>query len=92
MIIYEPPKAATHIPIVDFADAFSPDLEARRKVAEEVHKACRDTGFFYIVNHGAPDAMMRPDLIAEVFDVDTSIVTDPIYRRPICVPHRRQSR
>lgn len=58
MIIYEPPKAATHIPIVDFADAFSPDLEARRKVAEEVHKACRDTGFFYIVNHGAPDAMI----------------------------------
>ena len=41
---------------------------------------------------GAPDAMMRPDLIADVFDVDTSIVTDPIYRRPICVPHRRQSR
>ncbi|UYN98964.1 MAG: ABC transporter ATP-binding protein [Devosia sp.] len=41
---------------------------------------------------GAPEVMMRADLIAEVFDVNAEIITDPVHNRPICIPHRRQSR
>lgn len=64
MIIYEPPKAATDIPIVDFTDAASPDLEARKAVAWEVHKAARETGFFYLSGHGVPRALTEGQLAA----------------------------
>ena len=38
---------------------------------------------------GAPEAMMRSDLIAEVFSVQAEIITDPVHQRPICIPHKR---
>ena len=38
---------------------------------------------------GAPDVMMRADLIAEVFNVTAEIIIDPVHQRPICIPHRR---
>jgi len=52
MILYTPPKPADHIPIVDLSSSFSADTAARKKVAWDIHKACRETGFFYISNHG----------------------------------------
>ena len=64
MIIYQPPKAATSIPVIDFAPALSGDPAARRAVAWEIHKACRETGFFYIVGHGVPEALMQGQLDA----------------------------
>lgn len=38
---------------------------------------------------GAPEVMMRADLIAEVFNVTAEIILDPVHQRPICIPHRR---
>lgn len=58
MIFYTPPKTADHIPVIDFGDAFSPDLAKREAVAWEIHKACRDVGFFYLAGHGVPQAMI----------------------------------
>jgi len=52
VIIYTPPKPADHIPVIDLAASFSADLAERRQVAWEIHKACRETGFFYVKNHG----------------------------------------
>jgi isopenicillin N synthase-like dioxygenase len=52
MIPYTPPQTASDVPLIDFADSFGSDLARRRAVAWEVHKACRDTGFFYVKNHG----------------------------------------
>jgi len=54
MIVYTPPKPADSIPVIDLTNSFSPDIEERKKVAWEIHKACRETGFFYVVNHGIP--------------------------------------
>lgn len=54
MILYTPPTAANAIPVIDLADSFSVDIAKREVVAWEVHKACRDTGFFYVCNHGIP--------------------------------------
>jgi len=62
MIVYEPPQAAEHIPIVDFTGAFSADPERRRTVAWEVHKAARDTGFFYLTGHGVSFELMARQL------------------------------
>jgi isopenicillin N synthase-like dioxygenase len=58
MIAYTPPSAAQSIPVVDFAPAFSPRLAERKQVAWEIHKACRDTGFFYVANHAVPQALV----------------------------------
>ncbi|WP_187970130.1 isopenicillin N synthase family dioxygenase [Aquibium microcysteis] len=62
MIIYEPPQPATSVPLIDLADSFSDDIEKRKKVAWEIHKACVDPGFFYIVNHGIPQQVMDDQL------------------------------
>ena len=58
MVLYTPPRPATAIPVIDLAPARSPELETRRAVAWEIHKACRDTGFFYVANHGIDAALI----------------------------------
>nr|WP_057929947.1 2OG-Fe(II) oxygenase family protein [Burkholderia ambifaria] len=62
MITYTPPATAKFIPVIDIEDSFSDDIELRKKVAWEVHKACRDTGFFYISNHRVPDSVTEGQL------------------------------
>lgn len=39
---------------------------------------------------GAPEDLMRADLIADVFDVTVEIIIDPVHGRPICIPFRRR--
>jgi isopenicillin N synthase-like dioxygenase len=62
MIIYTPPKTPETIPLIDLTDAFSPQAERRKAVAWRIHQAARETGFFYIENHGVPEALMRGQL------------------------------
>lgn len=62
MIVYTPPKPAQTIPVIDIAGSYAADAGERRRVAWEIHKTCRDTGFFYIVNHGVPAALMQRQL------------------------------
>jgi isopenicillin N synthase-like dioxygenase len=59
MIIYEEPKIASHLPVIDLAPSFSGDASERDRVADEIGKACRDTGFFYIANHGIDPALVK---------------------------------
>lgn len=47
------------IPVVDFAPFLSGDPTARRRVAAEIGRACRQIGFFYIVNHGVPATLVE---------------------------------
>ena len=58
MIIYTPPSPPTRIPVVDLTDSFSSDFNSRKKIAWEIHKACRETGFFYISNHGVDQTLI----------------------------------
>jgi isopenicillin N synthase-like dioxygenase len=58
MIIYTPPRPAQRIPVVDLTGSFAARLEDRKKVAWEIHKACRETGFFYVSNHRVPQALI----------------------------------
>jgi isopenicillin N synthase-like dioxygenase len=50
---------ARRIPVIDFADAFSPELARREALAWEIHKISRDVGFFYLVNHGVAPALVE---------------------------------
>jgi isopenicillin N synthase-like dioxygenase len=52
MEIYVPPKAASFIPIVDLGGAGSMNNATRDRIATQIHRACRETGFFYVMNHG----------------------------------------
>ncbi len=58
MIVYEEPKLASHLPVIDLGPSFSGDEAARERVAAEIGTACRDTGFFYIANHGIDQTLV----------------------------------
>jgi len=47
------------IPVIDMEPFLKGDLSARRKVAAEIGRACREVGFFYIGNHGVPEALIE---------------------------------
>ena len=55
MIVYTPPGPAKTIPVVDFSGA---------DVPREIHKACRETGFFYAANHGVPQSLIAAQFSA----------------------------
>lgn len=50
------------IPVIDFAPFLHGDDAARLAVVGRIGAACRDIGFFYVVNHGVPEA-----LVAQVY-------------------------
>ncbi len=64
MLLYTPAKPADHVPVIDLAPSLSGDPAGSKSVAEEVHRACRDTGFLYIVNHGVSQALIDSQFAA----------------------------
>lgn len=47
------------LPIIDIAPLLgTTDESARQRVAEEIHGACRETGFFYVSGHGIPETLL----------------------------------
>ena len=68
--------AFTSIPIVDFSNAYSSDVKARREVADEIRKASIEVGFFYISNHG-----VSQELIEQVFSVTKQFFALPLARK-----------
>jgi isopenicillin N synthase-like dioxygenase len=44
--------------VIDLTGLSSGDPAAVRRIARELGRACREVGFFYIRNHGVPDALM----------------------------------
>ena len=57
------PIQADSLPLIDLTGLLGSDIKARTAVAQEIGQACRDTGFFYIYNHGL-DASLQ----SEVFE------------------------
>ncbi len=45
------------IPIIDLQPFLSGNESERRQVAERIGDACRQIGFFYVVNHGIPEGV-----------------------------------
>jgi len=45
----------TALPVIDVSGLTSDELSARARVASELGHACREIGFFYVVNHGIPE-------------------------------------
>ena len=51
------------LPVVDFGAFSNGTDEARQKIADRIDRACREVGFFYLVNHG-----IEADIFANAFD------------------------
>src|SRR5579862_8879063 len=50
-------RSAQKLPVIDFsAYTNGGSLGERKKVAEALRRACLDTGFFYLANHGISQA------------------------------------
>lgn len=46
------------IPVIDFSPMLSSKLEDRQQIAAQLRKTCTEVGFFYLKNHGIPDAVV----------------------------------
>lgn len=85
MILYTPPKAATELPVIDFA-ARPTGAAERAAIAREIHKAARETGFFYVKNHGVGRATIEGlfasaiGLLDQPIDVKRRVQKKPGYR------------
>jgi isopenicillin N synthase-like dioxygenase len=58
MIIYTPAQRPKVIPVIDLSGAFSSSPLDRNTVAHAIHKACRETGFFYVSEHRIPQPLI----------------------------------
>ena len=47
------------IPIIDVSDLVAGDAAGTARVAAEIGAACREVGFFYVVGHSVPAALMQ---------------------------------
>ncbi|CAN4126221.1 unnamed protein product [Withania somnifera] len=47
-----------NIPLIDLENMKSPDESVRRVTLEHISKACREWGFFHVVNHGVSHELM----------------------------------
>jgi len=59
MLIYTPPQRAKAIPVVDVSATFAPGAGGRREAAAAIHRACRETGFFYVSGHRVAETLIE---------------------------------
>ncbi|KAL0335070.1 UNVERIFIED_CONTAM: 2-oxoglutarate-dependent dioxygenase 19 [Sesamum radiatum] len=59
------------IPIIDFSLLASDNPDQRAKVLRDLDNACREWGFFVLVNHGIPDSLLKAiiDASLEYFEL-----------------------
>lgn len=64
-VLTTPPREsrAEEIPLIDISAIYG-DFEARKDLAQKIKHAAENTGFFYIQNHGIPDAAIEGALNA----------------------------
>ncbi|MBI2207652.1 MAG: isopenicillin N synthase family oxygenase [Candidatus Rokubacteria bacterium] len=78
----------TEVPVVDIGPFLAGTPAGKSAVAGQIARACREIGFFTIVNHGVP-----ADLVAEMIDVTKAFFDLPMdEKRRVRQPQPDQSR
>ena len=57
--VSDPAAAAAAIPVIDYGPYFAGERGALEPLAGAVREACETVGFFYIRNHGVPEALVE---------------------------------
>jgi isopenicillin-N synthase len=55
---------SAHVPTIDISPLFGGDADDKTRVAQEINKACRGSGFFYASHHGI-DVQLLQDVVNE---------------------------
>ncbi|MFC7817453.1 MULTISPECIES: 2OG-Fe(II) oxygenase family protein [unclassified Streptomyces] len=55
---------SAQVPTIDVSPLFGDDPSGKKRVAEEIHHACRESGFFYASHHGI-DVGLLQDVVNE---------------------------
>ncbi|KAG6769594.1 hypothetical protein POTOM_025244 [Populus tomentosa] len=55
---FSPPQDV-NIPVIDFQNVFSDDQRLRDEALRDIYSACREWGFFQVVNHGVSHELMK---------------------------------
>lgn len=76
MLLYTPPKAPISIPVIDLAPSFSGSADGKVATAHDVHRAARQTGFFYVKNHG-----IDPALVAGAYEAARDFFALPLDKK-----------
>ncbi|MGW6903543.1 2OG-Fe(II) oxygenase family protein [Streptomyces sp. NPDC054940] len=58
------PMPSAHVPTIDISPLFGSDPDDKLRVAQEINKACRGSGFFYASHHGI-DVQHLQDVVNE---------------------------
>ncbi|NKC32564.1 isopenicillin N synthase family dioxygenase [Falsiroseomonas selenitidurans] len=58
------PWSHAAIPVIDIGGLTSAEPARRKDVAWQIHRACRDTGFFYAADHGIPQSLLEGQFAA----------------------------
>ncbi|HUC65563.1 MAG TPA: 2-oxoglutarate and iron-dependent oxygenase domain-containing protein [Stellaceae bacterium] len=57
--VSDPEAAAAAIPVLDYGPCFAGESGALERLARQLRAACESVGFFYIRNHGVPEALVE---------------------------------
>jgi isopenicillin N synthase-like dioxygenase len=57
--VSDPEAAAAAIPVLDYGPCFAGESGALERLAGQVRAACESVGFFYVRNHGVPEALVE---------------------------------
>jgi isopenicillin N synthase-like dioxygenase len=57
--VSDPEAASAAIPVLDYGPYFAGEAGALEALASALRQACESVGFFYIRNHGVPDALVE---------------------------------
>ena len=68
-----PFAAATALPVIDVGPLLRDDPQGLRRVAAELRRACIETGFFYVANHG-----FDPVLVERLFAASKRFFDQPL--------------